>query len=128
MDRETKHGPRLDEQMKKEAGSIPAEGATEKREEYHRTEGLTDEDRTPTTDTPGTPSNLSPEELELRSDIARYLVPSVFPADKSVLLETARETQAPDMVRQTLERLPEGEFENVQAIWEALGGSAEERT
>jgi hypothetical protein len=128
MDRETKHGPRLDEQMKKEAGSIPAEGAAEKREEYRRTEGLTDEDRTPTTDTPGSPSNLSPAEVELRSDIARYLVPSAFPADKAELLETARESQAPDLVLGTLERLPEGQFENVQAVWEALGGSAEERT
>jgi hypothetical protein len=126
MERETKHGPRLDEQLKKETGSIPAEGATEKREEYHRVEGLTDEDPGGIPE-PGTPSGMSPEDVELRSDLARYLVPSAFPADKATLITTARENNAPNLVLRTLDRLGEGEFENVQAVWEALGGSVEER-
>jgi hypothetical protein len=126
MDRETKHGPRLDEQLKKEAGSIPAEGAAEKREEYRRTEGLSDEDRGGIPE-PGTPRGMSPDEDELRSDLARYLVPSSFPADKATLISTAKENNAPDLVLRTLERLGEGEFENVQGVWEALGGNVEER-
>jgi uncharacterized protein DUF2795 len=128
MERETKRGPRMDEQLKKEAGSIPADGAVEGREEYHRTEGPTDEDLVDAEASRANPgAGLSQDEVELRSDIARFLQPSVFPATPDALLKSAEDSHAPDAITGLLKRLPDREFENVQAVWEALGGEVEER-
>ena len=128
MERETKRNPRLDDQLKKEAGSIPGEGAVEGREEYRRIEGPTDEDLVEAEAARVQPGEgLSQDEVELRSDIARFLQPSVFPAGADELIKSAEEQHAPDAILSLLKRLPDGEFENVQAVWEALGGDVEER-
>jgi len=128
-ERGTKHGSRVDEEMKKEFGAIPAEGSTEERDEFRHMEGLTDDD--PSYDrTSGSPpgANLSVEEAEKRSDLARAVRSATFPTDKHALVEAARSDGAPDREVQMLGRLPDGRrFENFQEVWEALGGSSEER-
>lgn len=73
-------------------------------------------------------SSLDAQEAEQRSEIAISLKQSIFPADKATLLKDARENFAADRVISHLEQLPDGgRFENVQAVWEALGGSEEHR-
>lgn len=73
-------------------------------------------------------SSLDPREAEERSRIATSIKQTIFPADKKTLVEDARSNHAEDWVIGMLERLPEGtEFENVQRVWEALGGSEEHR-
>jgi hypothetical protein len=60
---------------------------------------------------------------QARTELARHLQPSVFPADRAALLASAREGQAPDSVITALEELPEGRtFRDVAEVWEALGG------
>jgi Protein of unknown function (DUF2795) len=69
-----------------------------------------------------------PDDLEARSELARHLRPSVFPGNKEALLAVARDEHAPGAVLQALDVLPEGvNFENVEAVWEALGGRRETR-
>lgn len=73
-------------------------------------------------------SSLDANEAEQRSEIATSLKQTIFPADKSALLEDARANYAEDRVIARLQQLPEnGRFENVQQVWEALGGSEEHR-
>ncbi|HVE64323.1 MAG TPA: DUF2795 domain-containing protein [Mycobacteriales bacterium] len=70
---------------------------------------------------------LPHEAVEARSEIARHLRPSSFPADRATLLSVAREENAPGAVLGALERLPDGAevYENLQAVWAALGGPVE---
>jgi uncharacterized protein (DUF885 family) len=71
---------------------------------------------------------LSDEQAEARSEIARFISPSVFPATSAEIRESAQSNNAPTAVVEALERLPEGQtYENFQAVWEALGGREEKR-
>jgi hypothetical protein len=65
--------------------------------------------------------------VEARSELARRLPPSIFPADRAGLVESARRAGAPTQLIAQLERLPEGPFDHLEAVWEALGGRAEYR-
>jgi hypothetical protein len=68
------------------------------------------------------------DEVELRSLLAVSLRPSAFPADRSRLLDVAREEHAEDRVLEWLASLPATrEFDTVQSVWEALGGGHETR-
>jgi hypothetical protein len=72
--------------------------------------------------------SLDTGEAEQRSRIAISLKQTIFPADKQALLKDARDNFAEAWVLSRLEELPEGDtFDNVQAVWEALGGSEEHR-
>ncbi|HEX2053516.1 MAG TPA: DUF2795 domain-containing protein [Actinomycetota bacterium] len=72
--------------------------------------------------------HLGADEAEQRSQIAMSLKQTIFPADKSTLVNDARANYAEDWIISRLEQLPEGEtFENPQQVWEALGGSEEHR-
>jgi len=75
----------------------------------------------------GTPPGMEPEDVEGRSELARWVQPSVFPADRQALLDSAAETGAPDHVTALLGKLPDGRpFENVQDVWRTLGGGTED--
>jgi hypothetical protein len=118
-----KKGPRLDEDLKK-----PTRGG----EDARRPEAEIEDDRRPLVDRPDLerpPGDIVIEpDVEERSQIARFLNPSVFPADRQALLASAEGNFAPDWVIERLRRLPDGEtFVNVQAVWVALGGPTERR-
>jgi len=107
-----KHGPIKDDSLAHETDDQPsAEGA------------LTDHRR-------GTPPGMEPEDVEERSEIARFLDRAAFPGTRADLLASAEGHQATDHVREQLSRLPEGErFENMQEVARALGiGTEEKRT
>jgi hypothetical protein len=68
------------------------------------------------------------DDVERRSLLATSLRPSAFPGDRDRLVEVAREEQADDVIVEWLGGLPGGLlFENVQSVWEALGGGHESR-
>jgi hypothetical protein len=71
---------------------------------------------------------MGPDELEARSELARSISPSVYPADRDALLDSARGNQATQPVLDELARLPAGRsFDNAEAVWQALGGGRERR-
>lgn len=123
-DSSAKHGPRVDDQLKKDTGSRAAE---EKR--WEGPEDTETGQRTHRDDVePATPGVLREEEAETRSDLARYLDPSVFPAGKEALASSALAHHAPPWVLDVLDRLPDGiEFDTFERAWESVGGRREQR-
>lgn len=76
----------------------------------------------------GTPSGMTPEGVTLRSELARHLDRSVFPARRSGLLGSLHRHQAPDALVERVTALPPDErFPNVQAVVKALGYGVEDR-
>jgi hypothetical protein len=129
-----KSGPRIDEERARDTESMERGAPVPSRaEEFREVEGAGDDEPAPDARLSGDrgmvpEDQLGPDELEARSELARHLDPSVFPADREGLLQTAVENNAPASVMDRLADLPEDvTFENVQMVWESLGGSVEER-
>lgn len=125
MDRgSVKHGPRIDEEMGDEVDALTRGAPLESRrreEREHEPPG----GQEPTPDSLIS-SSAERDAIELRSEIARHLRPSAFPADAATLLRVARDEHAPEDVIAALERLPTNrEFATAAAAWEALGGTTE---
>lgn len=77
---------------------------------------------------PGTPPGMTPLDVSLRSELARFLGKECWPATRTELLATARANNATDEVSELIARLPEGErFENLAEAWEQIGGHNESR-
>jgi hypothetical protein len=77
---------------------------------------------------PGAEPSLPEDEVVLRSRLATSIEPSVFPADRAALLDSARGQHADDDVIARLTRLPaDRRFETVSEVFEALGGHTEHR-
>lgn len=113
-----KLNPRVDAELKQETEGMQRGAPVDSRaEEYRKQEDGADDlpapDARPEVDT----------SVEARSELARHLEPSAFPADRDALLAAAGEQDAPDGVIGLLSGLPEGQtFQNVEEVWEALGG------
>jgi len=128
-----KHSRRIDEELKHDTGSLIHGAPVESRaEEAREQEGEADDE--PTTDAllagepaPGSPDTLRHDEVEARAELARHLEPSVFPADRHTLIASAQRLQAPPAIIERLSALPDGTFDHVEAVWEALGGRVEFR-
>jgi hypothetical protein len=76
----------------------------------------------------GTPQGMDQADVELRSEIARFLDSNALPGDRASLLRSAEEHGAPDPVITRLSSLPQDQhYENVQDVAQALGISTEER-
>jgi Protein of unknown function (DUF2795) len=134
MDRGSdKHAGRLDENLKSDTRSVVRGAPVEARaSESREQEGPGENDPTPDSRlvggrVPADGSQPTDEELEARAEIARHLDPSVFPADPRALVRSAEGNQAPEWIRDMLSHLPEGTYPNTEAVWEALGGTAEHR-
>jgi uncharacterized protein DUF2795 len=129
----SKHGPRLDDQMEREVEALlhgrPGGGRTE---EWHDPEAP-GEDQPETAEFPepgvdrpgGAPAGTDVTDTERRARFAGYLARSVFPADPAALRAAARAARAPDDVLEMLDRLPEAEYLNVSEVWQAVGGGIE---
>ena len=129
-----KTGPRLDEEREKESAALEHGAPVPSRsEEFREVEGAADDEPAPDARLSGDrglvpDDQLGPDELEARSEIARHLDPSIFPANREALIRNAEENHASAEVLAELGRLPDEEtFENVQAVWTSLGGTVEER-
>jgi Protein of unknown function (DUF2795) len=76
---------------------------------------------------PGTPEGISPEGVQARSDLARFVSGAgVFPADRDTLLARAQEQGAPDSVISAVRSLPEKTFTNLAEVAETLGYGKED--
>lgn len=131
MEREsTKHGRRLDEELRHETASVvqgapvPAQSREDRRQE-DPDEGLEVEMGTRPDIPAGGP--VDDEEAIARAELARAVAPAHFPARRRELIEAATASGADERVLTELGSLPSGqELQNVQAIWDALGGHREE--
>lgn len=123
MERESaKHNPRVDEQMKVQ-GRRDFEHTTS--DDLLPGEDLADPVNANVEYAPEA-SALPDDEVEARSELARYAKPAQWPANKSALLEVAEADFAPDRVIERLASLPDGAtYENVAEVWAATGGSTE---
>ena len=128
-----KHTPRVDEELKHEVQSIVRGSPIEARaQEGREQEGPADGEPTPDALITGgrqgaTPDALSHDEVEARAELARHLQPSVFPADRDELIASARQSGASEELAARLGGLPDGSFDHMEAVWEALGGRVEYR-
>jgi hypothetical protein len=127
-----KHSPRVDEELDHETRSLQQGAPVESRVEEHREqEGPGEDQPTPDARLTGgraTAASLDLDDAETRADIARFLTPSTFPADRDRLLADAEGNQAPATVLERLQALPTGRtYENIQDVWSALGGTVEHR-
>ena len=121
MDLSNKHGSRLDEDLKRDTRGG----------EQARVPDATVDDEPPRArrdDVPEPVGDVVYEpEVDERSELARFVEPSVFPASRDDLLESAAGSFAPDRVMSRLRALPDRRFGTVQEVWSALGGPAEHR-
>jgi Protein of unknown function (DUF2795) len=127
-----KHGPRLDEDLHQDTRSLEQGAPVEARvEEAREQEGPADDQPNPDARLAGgraTSASLDLDDAEARADLARFLTPSVFPADRDALLADAAGNHAPTVVLERLQALPaDRTYENVQDVWGALGGTVEHR-
>lgn len=58
-------------------------------------------------------------------EVQRYLSGVDYPSDKSGLLDVAKENDAPQEVLDTLDELPDTEFDSPAAVTKALGESGQ---
>jgi len=130
MQESDKHAPRVDDQLEHETHHLVTGSPTENRDESRRQQAPADGepeigagDRPDLDTAPGT--GLAESAAEERSQLAVHLGRD-FPANRDRLIAAAQESMAPPALLDRLRRLPDGEsFENVEAVWEALGGSGE---
>jgi hypothetical protein len=128
-----KHGPRLDDQMEFEVRGIVQGGTDSRVEEWRDPEPAGEDQPDPSwvpggTAAGGAPSGMTPDEVEGRSRLGRYIPMAALPGDRDRLIAGAGELEAPDDVLAQLRRLPDGEtYETVNQIWAALGHHNEER-
>ena len=125
-----KHSPRVDEELDHETRSLQQGAPIESRvEEFREQEGPGEDQPTPeprlSEDQTG---SLDLDDAEARSDIARYLDPSAFPADREGLVANAEANNAPEGVLERLQALPAGRtYEAMPDVWAGLGGTVEHR-
>jgi hypothetical protein len=124
-----KHAPMLDEALKHDTASIVQGDRESRSDESREQEGPAEGEPTPDTrirgggEIPGV--GLSLDDIEGRSELARYLEHRQFPARPGELAAHAQERHAPDAVVEQLRQAPDRLYENVAAVWEALGGRNE---
>ena len=124
-----KHSPRVDEELEHETRSLRQGAPIESRvEEFREQEGPGEDQPTPATRVTEATGSLDLDDAEARSDLARYLDPSGFPADRDGLVANAEANNAPAPVLERLQALPAGRtYEGMPDVWGALGGAAEHR-
>jgi hypothetical protein len=129
----SKHGPRLDEEMEHEVRGMLQGGVDTRVEEWRDPEPAGEDQPDPTRapagyERAGAPPGMTPDEVDQRSELGRYIPLSVLPGDRDDLLAAADEAQAPQHVIDQLAALPTDQvFETVSQVWAALGGHNEER-
>jgi hypothetical protein len=127
--RSDKHGPARDEIFKRRPEAMEAY-LEEWREAAPPRDGGPIADLAPDGDHGGgAPKGMTSADVSGRAEIARWLQPSEFPATRERLVDGARGLSAPDSVVRALESLPHRHaFQNVQEVWQGLGGRSEDST
>ncbi|RJK93809.1 DUF2795 domain-containing protein [Vallicoccus soli] len=126
-----KHSARQDDALAHETEGLVRAGRSTHAEEWKDPEpsgeDQPDVDLVPDgTLTGGTPEGMTPEDVERRSALAQALGRHLWPATREEVVSAAQQGQAPGVVLTDLARLPGGrEYQNVQEVWEAIGGGVE---
>lgn len=126
------HGPREDEAIKHELrGDLQAKRET-RVEEWREAEPAGEDEPEATWAPEGRPGGTPPgedwEDVELRSDLARHLDRTAFPATRQRLLETLQSHQAEQQLIDLVSALPDDQtFANLHDVLTALGIPIEER-
>jgi hypothetical protein len=127
-----KHGPLHDEELAHEVEGMTRGGGPTHAEEWKDQEP-SGEDQPDVGVRPnealvgGTPPGMTEEDVAGRSELARALVPSLFPADRDTLLASLEDGTAPDSVIAQVRQLPSGQtYQNVNDVWAALGHGVEQ--
>jgi hypothetical protein len=125
--------PREDEQLAHETEGLVRSGHPTRVEEFRAPEPAGEDQ--PTGDEhlmgpgrePGTAPGLTNDDIEVRSEIARFLDRAALPGGRDDLVAAAEEHQATDRVLELLRQLPaDAQFQNVQDVARALGLGTEE--
>lgn len=132
MDSESLHGPREDDELKRELRSdLQAHRAT--RAEEWRDPESGGEDEPEPDETAGTPEGRArpaAEEaaFELRSDLARYLVRSALPGDRARITGILEANNAPQRILDLMPSLPANvTWTTMRELYQALGLPVEHR-
>jgi predicted PurR-regulated permease PerM len=112
-----KHGARMDEALK-------TDNDTKTQEFRQEAEPVVEQRIDVPQQNPGV---MDDAEADRRTELARFLDPSAFPARPTELLERAERHFAPEWVLGLLARLPDETYENTQQVWVASGGQVEEK-
>jgi hypothetical protein len=122
-ERSAKHGPRLDDEMSSAAEPMERGGPETGRVEDFRLQDSPGTGRVDPSPPPDGGADLDPDGVRARSELARHLEPHVFPADRGALIASLADRPGAEETAAVLRRLPDDrEFQNVQEVWEALGG------
>ncbi|MFI6740728.1 DUF2795 domain-containing protein [Nonomuraea sp. NPDC050451] len=127
-----KHGPRLDDQQKHETEGMVRGGGTTHAEEWKEPEampapGEESSKSYPPGHEPGTPSGITPQGVDIRSDLAKWLSDAHWPAGHDDLVRHADSAGAPDRVMDMVRSLPDRQYRNVADVAKALGLGVEKR-
>ena len=115
MEMSDKHSPRVDDEMQKDTRG--GEDARERlRADDSRPDVVQEQEGV-----------MDDADADKRSELARFLEPSVFPARPAELEASADRNFASDGVIRALQALPDRVYENVQDVWSTLGGATEEK-
>ncbi|WP_214412296.1 DUF2795 domain-containing protein [Sphaerisporangium fuscum] len=131
----SKHGPRLDEEIKHETEGLVRGGGTSHAEEWKEPEPVQDREAdlagrgyAPGHE-PGVAPGMTPETVEQRGNLARWLSDAGFPADREQLLAHVEANPAvPESVIEAVHSLPDGAFRNIGEVAQALGLGVERRS
>jgi hypothetical protein len=135
MERTTdKHSPRIDDAMEHEVQSLVDGRGGESRAQESRlaepvAEGETDiNPGTRWDDHDDQGIGVSRVTADDRAELARFVASARWPATREELIDAADRDHATDRVLEVLGRLPHGPdaYENVQAVWKAVGGEVED--
>jgi hypothetical protein len=117
-----KVNPRVDAELDQETQGIQQGAPVDSRAEEFRKQEEGGEDQPAPDARPEVETSA-----EARSELARHLEPSAFPADREALLAAAEQQHAADAIIGLLKQLPEDRtFQNVEEVWEALGGEPDQ--
>ncbi|MEV4569002.1 DUF2795 domain-containing protein [Nonomuraea sp. NPDC049419] len=126
-----KHGPRLDEEQKHETEGMMRGGGTTHAEEWKEPEAMPsageESSSYPPGHAPGVSEGMTQRDVDVRSDLAKWLSDTHWPASKEELLARARREGAPDPVIDMVESLPDRDYTNMSDVAKALGLGVEQR-
>ncbi len=126
-----KHSARMDDALEAEVRGMMTAGRETRGEDWNSAEpsgeDQPDVDLVPDgTLVGGVPAGMTETDVEGRTELARHLHRSVFPAVREVLIDDVIKNDAPASIVDMIKSLPAGrEFVNVQDVWTALGGGVE---
>lgn len=127
------HGPRQDDALKRETRSEVQAGRSTRTEEWREPEPPGEDQPEATWAPEGRPGRgeggHDPRDIQLRSDLARYLDRATFPASREQVLSTLAAHQAPQQLADVVAALPPGSaFASFAELANALGLPVERRS